>query len=45
MGLFAGRLGVAAEAAEGLTLAREAGLPNAQSKHLAMLSLVRRGAR
>ena len=38
MGLFAGRLDVAAEAAEGLTLAREAGLPNAQSKHLAMLA-------
>ena len=38
MGLFAGRLEVAAEASEGLTLAREAGLPNAQSKHLAMLS-------
>ena len=38
MGLFAGRLEVAAEAAEGLTLAREAGLPNAESKHLAMLS-------
>ena len=38
MGLFAGRLGVATEAAEGLALAREAGLPNAQSKHLAMLA-------
>jgi signal transduction histidine kinase len=38
MGLLAGRLGVAAEAAEGLTLAREAGLPNAASTHLAMLA-------
>jgi signal transduction histidine kinase len=38
MGLFAGRLGVATEAAEGLALAREAGLANAQSKHLAMLA-------
>ncbi len=38
MGLLAGRFGVAAEAAEGLTLAREAGLPNAASTHLAMLA-------
>ena len=38
MGLLAGRFGVAAEAAEGLTLAREAGLPNAESTHLAMLA-------
>ena len=38
MGLLAGRLDVAAEAAEGLTLAREAGLPNAASTHLAMLA-------
>jgi signal transduction histidine kinase len=38
MGLLAGRLGVAAEAAEGLALAREARLPNAESKHLAMLA-------
>jgi signal transduction histidine kinase/DNA-binding NarL/FixJ family response regulator len=38
MGLLAGRFDVAAEAAEGLTLAREAGLPNAASTHLAMLA-------
>ena len=38
MGLLAGRFGVAAEAAEGLTLAREVGLPNAASTHLAMLA-------
>ena len=38
MGLLAGRLDVAAEATEGLTLAREAGLPNAASTHLAMLA-------
>ena len=38
MGLLAGRFGVAVEAAEGLTLAREAGLPNASSTHLAMLA-------
>ena len=38
MGLLAGRFGVAAEAAEGLTLAREVGLPNAAGTHLAMLA-------
>ena len=38
MGLLAGRFGVASEAAEGLMLAREAGLPNAESTHLAMLA-------
>ena len=38
MGLLGGRFDVAAEAAEGLTLAREAGLPNAASTHLAMLA-------
>ena len=38
MGLLAGRLDVSAEATEGLTLAREAGLPNAASTHLAMLA-------
>jgi DNA-binding CsgD family transcriptional regulator len=37
-GLLASRPGVAAEAAEGLTLAREAGLTNAASTHLAMLA-------
>jgi len=37
-GLLASRPGVVAEAAEGLTLAREAGLTNAASTHLAMLS-------
>ena len=36
MGLLGGRFDVAAEAAEGLTLARDAGLPNAASTHLAM---------
>src|SRR3954469_11783741 len=38
MGLLGGRFEVAAEAAEGLRLAREAGLPNAASTHLAMLA-------
>ena len=38
MGLFAGRLSAAAEAAEGLTLARTAGLTNAEGTHLAMLA-------
>ena len=38
MGLLTGRLDVAAEASEGLTLAREAGLPNAASTHLTMLA-------
>ena len=42
MGLFAGRLGVAAEAAEGLTLAREAGLPNAREQAPRHAGLVRR---
>jgi DNA-binding CsgD family transcriptional regulator len=37
-GLFAGRAGVLVEAAEGLTLAREAGLPNGASMHLAVLA-------
>jgi DNA-binding CsgD family transcriptional regulator len=37
-GLLGGRYGVAAEAMEGLTLAREAGLPNAATVHLAALS-------
>jgi signal transduction histidine kinase len=38
MGLLGGRFDVAAEAAEGLRLAEEAGLPNAASTHLAMLA-------
>jgi DNA-binding CsgD family transcriptional regulator len=38
MGLLGGRLEAADLAAEGLTLAREAGLPNAMSTHLAMLA-------
>ena len=37
-GIFAGRYGVASEAVEGLTLAREAGLPNTASIHLASLA-------
>jgi DNA-binding CsgD family transcriptional regulator len=37
-GLLDGRLEIAAEASEGLTLAREAGLPNAASLHLAVLA-------
>ena len=45
MGLFAGRFGVAAEAAEGLTLAREAGLPNAAEHAPGDARLVRRAAR
>src|SRR4051794_14227251 len=36
MGLLGGRFDVSAEAAEGLRLARDAGLPNAASTHLAM---------
>jgi DNA-binding CsgD family transcriptional regulator len=35
-GVVAGRFGVAAEAAEGLRLAREAGLPNVATYHLAV---------
>ena len=38
MGLLGGRFEVAGEASEGLTLAQDAGLPNAASTHLAMLA-------